>query len=81
MQIAAESTTCDWCVGVRGNPEKPQHILIALQDSACAGNQIMNPSAFEHFLITQMHVMLNDILYPACDGFVDFDGMRYLEHY
>ena len=65
---------------MRTAPEKPQHILIALQSDR-SGDQDKNPSLFDHISTSQVSVVLNDTKYPARDIIADFKKHKYVEYY
>ena len=79
-EIPPNVTTFDWRLGVRSAPEKPRHILIALQKDK-SGDQTKNVSLFDHEEITQVSVVLNDIKYPARDIHADFKKHKFIEYY
>ena len=78
--ISENATSFDWRLGVRTAPEKPRHILIALQENR-SDNQEKNASIFDHLKVTQMSVVLNDTKYPARDVIADFAKHQYIEYY
>ena len=80
VEIPAASQTLDWRLGVRTAPEKPRHLLIALQKER-SGDQTKNASQFDHLTLTEVSVILNDTKYPARDVLADFAKHRYVEYY
>ena len=64
--IAKNVTSFDWGLGVRTAPEKPRHILIALQQDK-SDSQVKNASVFDNLEVTQMSVILNNTKYPSRD--------------
>ena len=78
--ISENATSFDWRLGVRTAPEKPRHILIALQENR-SDNQEKNASIFDNLKVTQMSVVLNDTKYPARDVIADFAKHQYIEYY
>ena len=79
-EIPAASQTFDWRLGVRTAPEKPRHLLIAFQQER-SGDQLKNPSQFDHLSATEVSVILNDTKYPARDVLADFPKHKYVEYY
>ena len=79
-EIPENAQSFDWRLGVRSVTEKPRHILIAFQ-TARAGDQLKNPSLFDHVNTTQVSVMLNDTKYPSRDVVADFPKHKYVEYY
>ena len=79
-EIPKDVTTFDWRLGVRSLPEKPRHIIIALQHNR-RGKQQSNPSLFDHADLSQVSVVLNDTKYPARDIICDFKKHKYVEYY
>ena len=78
--ISDNVTSFDWRLGVRTAPEKPRHILIALQQDK-SDDQEKNASIFDNLKTTQMSVVLNDTKYPARDVIADFSKHQYIEYY
>ena len=78
--IAENVTSFDWCLGVRTAPEKPRHILIALQQDK-SDSQVKNTSVFDNLKVTQMSVVLNDTKYPSRDVMADFGAQQFSEYY
>ena len=78
--ISKNATTFDWRLGVRTAPEKPRHILIALQENR-NDNQEKDASIFDNLKVTQMSVVLNDTKYPSRDVIVDFSKHQFIEYY
>ena len=79
-QIPANCQSFDWRVGVRDGTSQPRHLLIALQKER-SGNQVKNPSQFDHLSTTEVSVILNDTKYPARDIIADFPKHKYVEYY
>ena len=79
-EIPPQSQTFDWRLGVRTPPEKPRHLLIAFQSNR-SGDQLKNPSQFDHLSATEVSVILNDTKYPARDVIADFLKHKYVEYY
>ena len=79
-EIPPNVTSYDWRLGVRSSPEKPRHILIALQKDR-SGDQLKNASLFDHEDLSEISVVLNDTKYPARDIHSDFKKHKYIEHY
>ena len=77
-EIPPQSQTFDWRLGVRTAPEKPRYLLIAFQ-KARSGDQLKNPSQFDHLSATGVSVILNDTKYPARDVITDFPKHKYVE--
>ena len=78
--ISDNVTSFDWRLGVRTAPEKPRHILIALQKDK-SDDQETNASIFDNLKMTQMSVVLNDTKYPARDVIADFSKNQFIEYY
>ena len=78
--ISDNVTSFDWRLGVRTAPEKPRHILIALQKDK-SDDQETNASIFDNLKMTQMSVVLNDTKYPARDVIADFSKHQFIEYY
>ena len=78
--ISENATSFDWRLGVRTAPEKPRHILIALQEEK-NDNQEKNSSVFDNLKVTQMSVVLNDTKYPGRDVTADFAKHQFIEYY
>ena len=78
--IAENVTSFDWRLGIRTAPEKPRHILVALQQDK-NDNQEKNASVFDNLKITQMSVVLNDTKYPSRDVMADFGKQQFIEYY
>ena len=79
-EIPQKVTSFDWRLGVRSAPEKPRHILIALQTDR-SDNQEKDASVFDNLNVTQMSVTLNDTKYPARDVRADFAKNQFIEYY
>ena len=79
-EIPNNVTSFDWRLGVRTAPEKPRHILIALQEDK-SDNQEKDASKFDHLNVSQMSVTLNDTKYPARDVRADFAKHQFIEYY
>ena len=79
-EIPQNVTSFDWRLGVRTAPEKPRHILIALQEDK-SDNQEKDASVFDNLNVSQMSVVLNDTKYPARDVRADFSKHQFLEYY
>ena len=78
--ISENATSFDWRLGVRTAPEKPRHILIALQQDK-SDNQEKNASTFDNLKVTQMNVVLNDTKYPGRDVTADFAKHQFIDYY
>ena len=79
-EIPQNVTSFDWRLGVRTAPEKPRHILIALQEDK-TDNQEKDASVFDNLNVSQMSVVLNDTKYPARDIRADFSKHQFMEYY
>ena len=79
-EIPQNVTSFDWRLGVRTAPEKPRHILIALQEDK-SDNQEKDASVFDNLNVSQMSVVLNDTKYPARDVRADFSKHQFMEYY
>ena len=75
--IPQHLTSFDWRLGVRSNPERPRHILIAFQKDR-TGNQLKNPSLFDHVNVSQISIQLNDTTYPARNIIANFKRHHYV---
>ena len=78
--IPENVTSFDWRLGVRTAPEKPRHILVALQQDK-TDNQEKNASVFDNLKVIQMSVVLNDTKYPGRDVMADFEKNQFIEYY
>ena len=78
--IPENVTSFDWRLGVRTAPEKPRHILVALQEDK-TDNQEKNASVFDNLKVIQMSVVLNDTKYPGRDVMADFEKNQFIEYY
>ena len=78
--IAKDVTSFDWRLGVSTAPEKPRHILIALQQDK-SDSQVKNVSVFDNLKVTQMSVILNNTKYPSRDVLADFVAQQFIEYY
>ncbi len=78
--ISKRATSFDWRLGVRTAPEKPRHILIALQEDR-SNNQEKDASIFDNLKVKQMSVVLNDTKYFSRDVIIDFSKHQFIEHY
>ena len=79
-EIPPQTQTFDRRLGVRTAPEKPRHLLIAFQRDR-SGDQVKNPSLFDHLSATEVSVILNDTKYPARNVIADFPKHKYIEYY
>ena len=79
-EIPQNVTSFDWRLGVRTAPEKPRHILIALQEDK-SDNQEKDASIFDNLKVSQMNVVLNDTKYPGRDIRADFSKHQFIEYY
>ena len=79
-EIPQSVTSFDWRLGVRTAPEKPRHILIALQEEK-SDNQEKDASVFDNLNLQQMSVVLNDTKYPGRDVRADFSKHQFMEYY
>ena len=59
---------------------KNRHLLIVFQSDR-SGDQLKNPSQFDHLSATEVSVILNDTKYPARDVIADFLKHKYVEYY
>ena len=79
-EIPKSVTSFNWQLGVRTAPQKPRHILVALQEDR-SDNQQKDASVFDNLNVSQMSVVLNDTKYPARDVRADFSKHQFLEYY
>lgn len=79
-EIPQNVTSFDWRLGVRTAPEKPRHILVALQEDKM-DNQEKDASVFDNLNVSQMSVVLNDTKYPGRDVRADFSKHQFVEYY
>ena len=79
-EISQNVTSFDWRLGVRTAPEKPRHILIALQEDK-SDNQEKDASIFDNLKVSHMNVVLNDTKYPGRDIRADFTKHQFMEYY
>ena len=59
-------TDYDWRLGARTAPEKPRYIIIGLQTDK-NDDQKKNAALFDSCKVTNMHVTMNNVRYPAQD--------------
>ena len=62
----SESTSFTWRLSVRSAPERPRHVIIALQTDK-GNDQEKNAAIFDHCGVKNMHVILNSDRYPTDD--------------
>ena len=62
-------------MSVQTAPEKPRFIIVAFQ-TAKDGDQIKNPSTFDHVNLKNSYVTLNSDRYPAIDYNLSFANQK-----
>ena len=75
-----ESTCFSWQLSVKTAPEKPRFIIADFQ-TAKDGDQIKNPSTFNHVNLRNGYVMLNSDRYPAVDNNLTFANQKFSSVY
>src|SRR5678815_5696916 len=75
-----QSTTFSWRLSVKTAPEKPRWLVVGFQTDK-AGNQVRNPSTFDHCDLKNMYVMLNQERYPAVDYDLSFPNQKFSRAY
>jgi len=75
-----QSTTFNWRLSVKTAPEKPRYIIVGFQTDR-SGNQVANPSIFDHCDIKNMYVMMNQDRYPAVDYNLSFPNQQFSRAY
>src|SRR5688572_26856218 len=75
-----ESTTFTWGLSVKTAPEKPRWIVVGFQTNR-DGDQLHNPSIFDHCNLKNAYVMLNQTRYPAVDYDLSFPNQQFSRAY
>src|SRR5688572_24933250 len=70
-----QSTTVSWRLSVKTAPEKPRWVVVGFQTNR-SGDQLHNPSIFDHCNLKNMYVMLNQERYPAVDYDLSFPNQK-----
>ena len=73
MLSVSESTNFTWRPSVKTAPEKPRFIIVGFQTDK-DGEQIKNPSTFDHVNLKNAYVTLNSDRYPAADYNLSFSN-------
>ena len=75
-----QATSFSWRLSVKSSPEVPRFIIVGFQN-AKSGNQLVNPSLFNHVNVTNIYVMLNSMRYPTTDYNISFLGKKFSRAY
>src|SRR5688572_5632368 len=75
-----QSTTFSWRLSVKTAPEKPRWVVVGFQTNK-DGDQLHNPSIFDHCDLKNMCVMLNQEKYPAVDYDLSFPNQKFSRAY
>ena len=75
-----QATSFSWRLSVKSSPEVPRFIIVGFQ-TARSGNQVENPSLFNHVNVSNIYVMLNSMRYPTTDYNISFLGSKYSRAY
>ena len=80
MLSVPESTSFTWRLSVKTAPEKPRFIIVAFE-TAKDGDQIKNPSTFDHVNLKNAHVTLTSDRYLAVDYNLSFPKEKFSKVY
>jgi hypothetical protein len=69
------TTTFSWPLGSQAAPEKPRYIIVGFQTEK-DGDQLKNPSIFDHCNVKNIYVELNTNRYPAVDYQLSFPNQQ-----
>src|SRR5678815_4003613 len=75
-----QSTTFSWRLSVKTAPEKPRWVVVGFQTNR-DGDQLHNPSAFDHCDLKNMYVMMNQERYAAVDYDLSFPNQKFSRAY
>jgi len=75
-----QTTNFTWCLGSRGDTEKPRYIIVGFQTNK-AVSQETNLALFDHVNVKSVHTMQNSERYPAVDYDIDFAKMKFSRVY
>src|SRR5688572_21097529 len=75
-----ESTTFTWKLSVKTAPEKPRWVVVGFQTNR-DGDQLHNPSIFDHCDLKNAYVMMNQTRYPAVDYDLSFPDQKFSRAY
>ena len=74
------ATTFSWRLSVKTAPEKPRWVVVGFQTNR-DGNQLHNPSIFDHCNLKNAYVMMNQERYPAVDYDLSFPNQKFSRAY
>ena len=69
-----------WRLSVKSSPEVPRFIIVGFQTNK-SGDQVANPSTFNHVNVSNIYVMLNSIRYPTADYNIYFLAKKFSRVY
>ena len=75
MLSVPESTSFTWRLSVKTAPKKPRFSIVGFQ-TAKDGDQIKNPSTFDHVNLKTAYVTIHQDRYPAVDYNLSFDKQK-----
>ena len=78
--VPQNSTNFSWRLSVKSSPEVPRFIIVGFQTNKI-GNQLANPSLFNHVNVSNIYVMLNSMRYPTTDYNISFLASKYSRAY
>ena len=70
------SNTFSWRLSARTANERPRYVIVGFQTGK-DGDQLKNPSVFNHCNLKNMYVTLNSERYPAVDYDLDFNNNKF----
>ena len=71
-----ESNPFFWRLGIRSSPEKPRNLILGFKTDK-EGNQTRNLGLFDHCMLSNTYVLLNNQRYPVMDFYTDFAKNHY----
>src|SRR5688572_2134492 len=74
------SSTFSWRLSVKTAPEKPRWVVVGFQTNR-DGDQLHNPSIFDHCDLKNAYVMMNQERYPAVDYDLSFPNQKFSRAY
>ncbi|XP_065654582.1 uncharacterized protein LOC136081212 [Hydra vulgaris] len=75
-----QATSFSWRLSVKTSPENQRSIIVGFQTSK-SGDQNGNPSIFDHCVLKNMYIMLNQERYPAVDYNLSFPNQQFSRAY
>ena len=75
-----QATSFSWRLSVKSSPEVPRFIIVGFQTNT-SGNQLTNPSLFNHVNVSNIYIMLNSVRYPTTDYNISFLASKYSRAY